>query len=810
MLRNYLLIAYRNLLRHKLFSLINISGLAIGMAACLLIMQYVSFEWSYDNFHEKSNLLYRVDKRTAKGGEVSKDFGRTYAALGPALLQDLPGVEDFTRLHPAVGETTVTYQANTFREDKLVFADPSFLRMLSFLLVRGDVSSALSEPNSTLISESAVLKYFGKEDPMGKTIALHDLVGEHTFRVTGILRDLPPNSQFSFDFLLSNNTVLGWRMYQEDWVWSNFDTYVQLQEQADPAEVQAMLTRLNQKYTTKDMRQSNIQELYFLKPLKKIHLFSHVDLAQQAEVLSGEGKTAAFLAIIAAFILLIGYINYINLYTARAMERAKEVGVRKLIGASRPQLVKQLLLDALVVSGLAFVLALTLSQLAYPVFLQFVGKPMPPIWEEPRIWWALLGAFILGSLLSGLYPALSLSSLQPITVLKGRFTHSGRGAALRKGLVVFQFSVSVVLIAGTFTVSRQLQHMQDQELGADIEQKIVIKGPIRGGEDSDYRRKWEMLKNSIRSIPAVSGVTASDHVPGRDYNWSTAGIKRESDTIEGAGMFSMVGIDEEFVPAYQLRIVVGRNFSSHFPSDQQTVLLSETAVKQLGFEGPQEAVGESIIIEGLGTKMKVLGVVNDYHAKSLHYQFDPLIYLNYPASQRFYSMKIDPRNLSETVSALKVKFEKVYAGSPFEYYFLDETFNAQYESDQQLGKIFTVFAAMAIIVASLGLFGLASFSTTQRTKEIGVRKVLGASVFQIMALLSRDFLKLVLLANLLAWPLAWWGMRQWLQQYAFRIDLSPWLFVLPSLLVLLIALLTVSAQTWRAARANPVNSLRNE
>lgn len=809
MLKSYLKIAYRNLLKNKVFSLINILGLAIGMAACLLILQYVSFELSYDDFHEKAANIYRIDRGLEKNGEEIKGDIYTYPGLGPAVVDDIPGVKACTRLHHAFGETVITYKKNTFREDQIFFADAPFLQMFSFSMLKGNPALALAEPNSIVLSESAAKKYFGQEDPIDKNLTVYDLLGKHNYRVTGIIQDVPANSHLSFDFLMSTHTLLEYSMYQEAWVWSNFHTYIWLEPTTDPAAVQTQLTALSSKYTAKDISRSDMQDKYYLTPLDKIHLYSRVNLADAEEQLSGEGKTIIFLAIIAAFILMIGYINYVNLSTARAMERAKEVGIRKVVGARQVQLIKQFLLDATLISSIAFALAITFVQLALPVFTHFAGKPIPALWwNQSSFWIVLLGGLALITILSGLYPAVSLSSFRPLSVLKGKFIHSSKGIILRRVLTTFQFTISIALIAGTLAVYHQLVYMQKQDLGIDIQQTLVLKAPNNMGESSDYEQKWEVFRNEVLALPAIESVTASNTVPGKGYNWTQEGIRREEADPKESGLYHMVGIDYDFVPSYQLRLLAGRNFSHEHHTDRQKVLLNETATKQLGFNSPAEAIGETIMI--LDNKFEVLGVVNNYHQKSLQYAYDPIIYQLNPFTQRFYSLKVDIGNLPATLSSIQSKWDQVFAENPFEYFFLDDFFNQQYRADQQLAKIFSFFAALAIFIACLGLFGLSSYTTIQRTKEIGIRKVLGASVDNIVALLSKDFIKLIFLASLIALPIVYFAIQQWLKNYAFRIEMSWWLLATPVAMVMLIALLTISLQTLRAALANPADSLRYE
>jgi putative ABC transport system permease protein len=572
MFYNYLTIAYRNLIRYRVFSAITISGLVISMAAFLLILQYVYFEKSYDSFHEQGNDLYRIDRITEKNGEKLGQGNQTVIAQGPAMKEDISEVAEFTRLHPAYGETIIIYENQSYKEKNLFYVDASFLQLFSFPLLKGDKHTVLSEPNSLIISQSAARKYFGEEEPTGKTLTLHDIGGKHLYIVKGIFEDMPANTAImededdnrdtDFDFLLSNHQITQLGFYKHDpWQWTNFITFVRLHPTADPALVQSKLTSLNKKYVSKGMAGAGIEEQNFLKPLTLIHTHAHINLATGVSTLSETGKTLVYLSVIALFILGIGYINYINLSTARALERAKEVGIRKVVGASRMQLVKQFLLYAILISSLAFILAITVVQLLLPVYKTFAGKTIPAMWQYSlELWRVLILVFAAGALLSGVYPALSLSSFQPITVLKGKFTSASKGAMLRKGLVVFQFAMSILLIAGTVAAYQQISYMRNTDLGVNISQTLVIHAPIIAGDHNTYKIKWEVFKNELQANKGIKTITASNTVPGKDFNWNQEGIHREGAKEESAVIYSMVEIDADYVPAYELELVAGKNF----------------------------------------------------------------------------------------------------------------------------------------------------------------------------------------------------------------------------------------------------------
>jgi putative ABC transport system permease protein len=906
MLRNYFTIAYRNLTKHKAFSFTNSLGLAVGMAACLLVLQYVVFEFSYDTFHTQTDHIYRLAGRRFVSGQLDGESAQSYYAAGPALQKEVPGIAQYTRVRTWYGNTMVSHlagqQANmfqpvtirtkrfadstsvllagnfngwnpnenpmknegnewvaqlnlvpgkysykfvvngkwvndqdnplvdttdnnnslfyiaetesykkaaqtfrevSFKEEGIYFADPTFFQVFTFPLVKGDPATALEAPNSVVISESIARKHFGKEDPMGKLISFRQNDNAQPKLITGIFKDVPANSHLQFNFLLSYRS-LG-NDLNTNWQWFQTYTYVLLSPEVKPEEVEAKFPAIIDKYKGAALQADNAKEEMFLQPIKQIHLYSNLN----REIgVNNDITTIYFLLIIAAFILILAWVNYINLSTARSIERAKEVGIRKVVGASRWQLIGQFMAESFVLNTLAAIFAITLVQLALPFFNDFTGQQMPlSLWEDPAFWLLFVGLFITGTLFSGVYPAFALSSFQPVSVVKGKWRSSASGILLRKSLVVFQFVISVLLITGTFTVYRQIQYMQDQDLGLNIEQVLVVKSPFIRNKQFD--QKFDVFRNQVLQYPNVKHFATTDVVPGMEDMYSDNGIKREGSDDISLSIFSLIWADYDFIATYGIKLLAGRAFSKEFSTDQQGAIINEAAAKALGFASAQEAVNSNIMY-GRDYKYKVVGVVNNYHQKTLKNDYVPMLFLLNPKAGRCYSIKIEAKDAGATLAAIEKAYQSVFPGNPFEYFFLDEFFDSQYKADRHFRRIFTLFASLAIFVACLGLLGLASFATIQRTKEIGIRKILGASVNQIIYLLSKDFLKLVLLANLIAWPLAYWGIYEWLSTYAFRISINPWLFIIPSILVFIIALLTVSLQTINSAKSDPVKSLRYE
>ncbi len=807
MLKNYLKTAFRNLLKNKAFTFINILGVAIGMAACLLILQYAVYELNYDKFHKNAHHIYRIQYNFYQNGQQTFACAAAVPAVGPAMKDNFPEVVEFARFFPVSGIMTYFKPDGTslaFREEKMQVANSAALAIFSFPLIEGNSETALEGSKHIVISESAAKRYFGEEDPVGKTLHWQDDI---ELLVTGVMRDVPKNSHIKFDFLISYQSITDlWGDDTENsWGWYDFNTYVLLNEGTDPKTFQAKWDAWLIENRKAEWEKHNFREEFVLQPLTDIHLYSNLLQESEPEE-QGNGEAVYFLLIIAAFILLIAWVNYVNLSTARSVERANEVGVRKALGAIRKQLVGQVIFESVLVNLMAAVLAFLLVTLALPFLADLTGRPLSFAWmSQAWFWLTLLGLFIIGAVLSGLYPAFMLSGFKPITVLRGKINTSPKGILLRKGLVVFQFGASVALIAGTLIVYRQIDYMMNRDLGVNINQTLVLRGP--GVTDSLYSENLNTFKTEVLRNTQIQSFTGASNVPGDEIFW-TRGIHRLSGGPESATTIYNLAIDYDYVPAFELQMAAGRNFSREFGTDRQAVLLNEAAARVLAFQYPEEALQQQVNLGG--DTLTIVGVLEDYHQMSLKTTQAPMAFRLNPDAGAFYALKIQTENMPETLSAIQSKWDEFFPGNPFEYFFLDEFFNRQYQSDQVFGRVFSVFAGLAIFVACLGLFGLASFTTIQRTKEIGVRKVLGASVISIVGLLTKDFVKLILIANLIALPLAYYIMSNWLSGYPFRVNIGWWMFVFPLLTVILIAILTVSFQTIRAAMANPVKSLRYE
>ncbi|QHT67038.1 FtsX-like permease family protein [Rhodocytophaga rosea] len=810
MLRNYLTIAYRNLLRHKVFSLLNISGLAIGMSACLLILQYVSVEMSFDDFHTKGDRIYRVRFDESHNGVVGHSSAGSSPGVGPAMKREFPEVEEIVRLCDMDHWNYIfTYKDLVLSQKNVFMADATFFNMFSYKLISGNPQTALTSPRHMVLSESTAKKYFRGENALGKQMMVYTNQGKGLYTISGVMEDMPANSHLDCKVLLSYSTLVTLdKGAQTSWNWNAFLTYVLLKPGVEKLNVENKFPGLIQTYKGEALAGTNVSWQLSLQALKDIHLFSNLKFEAKP---NGNYTSVYLLAGIAVIILIIAWANYINMTTAKAMERAKEVGIRKVIGSHRNQLMLQFLTESFLLNAAALIIALSLVQVLQPLFGQLTGQKMFTLAYSYSFWTGLLLLLMVGSVLSGLYPAFILSSFRPITVLKGNIARTRQGIYLRKSLVIVQFTLSVLLISGTLAIYRQLQYMQQVDLGLNLDQVLVFKSQNVFPKDTDLVQSTRTLKELLQKHSSIQAVTTSSSIPGEAITWATNDFRRAGTAFTQANDFSVMSADHDFARTLDLQLLAGRFFSPTIATNQESVVINEAALQAFGFTSPQQALNEVIISDDFQFKHRIIGVVKNFHQQSLQNRHRPLIFTYQEVwFNNYYEVKLNAADLQETIAYIKTQFERVFPGNPFDYFFLDDFFNQQYQADRQFGKVFSLFSSLAIFVACLGLLGLASFATLQRTKEIGVRKVLGASVSNIVILLSREFIGLILVANLIAWPLAYWGISLWLENYAFHITPSVWLLLLPSVLVCAIALFTVSIQTIKAAQTNPVRSLRYE
>jgi len=811
MLKNYFKIAWRNLARNRVFSAINIAGLAIGLASCMLISLYVIDELSFDRFHEKSDRIVRATfKGTMQGGIINESHVMPPTAA--ALKADYPEVLESTRLRQG-GKPLVLLNNKLYTDEKLAFVDSNFFSVFTLPFVEGNLKTALLEPNTIVLSETTARKMFGQTDVVGKIVTFKDW--NKTLRVTGVMKDIPSNSHIRFDMLGSMATLDDAK--SNSWMVSEFFTYLVLPEGYDHKKLEAKLPATINKYIGPQLKQSmgvtmtefrkqgNNLELK-LQPLTDIHL--HSDFQYDLDV-NGDITYVYIFGAVAVMMLLIACINFMNLSTAGSSKRAREVGVRKVMGSEKSELVGQFLTESILLTALALVLAILLSIVALPVFNELSGKNLSLQWDAvPGLIPALIGFGLFVGIFAGSYPAFFLSSFKPITVLKGgssviKLSSSGKSFNLRSGLVVFQFFMSIILIVGTTVVFQQLQFIRNKKLGYNKDQVIVIPTWALG-------KNTEAFREGLISDSRVANVSLSGYVPAgpTDNNNFMVNPDGKTDRMVKTLRYE---VDYNYIPTLGMEMAHGRNFSKEYGIDSTGIIINETAAKTFGWT-PQNAIDRIITRndnQGNKATYHVIGIVKDFHFRSMHERIGPLV-MTLNDGWGWMMVKTRSAEVSGLLASMKKTWESFHPDMPFSYTFLDERFNETYKAEQKTGQILGTFAGLTIFVACLGLFGLATFTAEQRTKEIGVRKVLGASVAGIIALLSRDFLKLVMVALLIATPAAWWLMHRWLQEFAYKIDVAWWVFALAGALAVLVALCTISYQSVKAALMNPVQSLRSE
>lgn len=821
MFSNYLKITLRALLKNRVYSFINISGLAIGIAGALLIFHYVSFESSYENFMEDSEDMYRVSLELYQNGERVYHSAENYPPVGESMVNDFPEVIEWAHLYNmgSKNNVVITYEEGIgepikLKHRKFLYASPSTPSMFSMQMIEGDAATALEEPFSIIISESTARKYFGNESAMGKRLRLRDDdYNNENCLVTGVFKDLPANTHLKYDVLISTGTIYGrydgaLTRYKNGWIRKDFYSYVKLRSGADAATLEAKLPEMIAKYMPQ-LAERNLEHRMYLQPMNRIHLDSH--LADEAE-LNGSSEPVTFLSIIAVFIVVIAWVNYVNLATSRSLDRAREVGIRKVLGSLRGQLIRQFLFESVIINLLAIALALGIVALALPSFYEISGIPESVVlWQNQFLWLVLAIVFVFGSLVSGFYPAIVLSSFKPVSTLKGKFRNSSTGVFLRKGLVVFQFATSAALIIGTLTVSKQMNFMQSADLGFDLEQTIVVeRAAIADSTPNGRNQQIITFQEELRKNASIKAVASSGMVPGKKLRFQ--GDMRAYSSPQGEVYpMDVTGGDYGLIETLGMSIIAGRNFSREFPNDPDTsLLITRAGAEMLGYKNPEDIINKTVVMESFGDAGIIVGVVEDYNHESLRVKAAPSVFSLAPFWAEYFLIRVEGQAVPQALVDIESAWNAVYPSNPFDYFFLDEFFNNQYKSEQQFQSMFSVFSVLAILIGCLGLFGLSAFTAMQKTKEIGIRKVLGASVQGVFYMLSREFIILILIANVIAWPIIYFAMDKWLQGFEYRTTIDIAVFGLALLAVLVVALLTISFQTIKSARLNPVDSLRYE
>ncbi len=807
MLKSYFKIGFRSLMKYKFISFINLFGLSIGLTCCMLIFMYVKNEFSYDRFHQKADQIYRIERsfNDPESGMVNLELSAVAPPFAHLLLNDFKEIENLTRFIPN-GSTPLRYEEKMFNQEDVYWADEKFFQVFDVRVTRGNPASALTEPYSIMLSEEAAEKYFGKADPMNRMVRMNN---QYNFRVTGVFEALPSNAHFHPEVMLSFNTLRDPAIYGEENLRTNFGnnsfyTYLQLPQGYDPDRLESQFPAFLDRYINEGPVKASKYTSLHLRKLTDIHLKSHRD--DEIEE-NGDIRRVYIFSAIALFILLIASINYMNLSTARSVLRAREIGIRKVVGAGKREIVGQFLSESVLICWLAAILAFLLIWFTLPWLNRVSGQELSAgmLLQWNVLTLLLLFPFAVG-LLSGIYPALFLSSFQPVKVLKGTLKVGGKSTSLRKVLVVTQFSISIILIICTAIVFRQLRYMQNKSLGFSREHIVVLNNNAALGQN------YEAFRTALLADPAIKNAGRSSRIPsGRLLDASGSYISRGDSLAPAKADIKVVIIDEDFIPTYGIQVLDGRNFSRAFPADTLSFLINEAAVKVLGLRSGNEAVGKGF--QYGPRRGQLIGVFKDFHFESLHQRILPMVFQKALPSQTGggnISVKISGSNIPGALAHIESTWKKFVPGIPFEYNFLDERFADLYRAESRQRSIFTAFTGIAIFIACLGLFGLSAFTITQRVKEIGIRKVLGASVRDIVLTLSKDFMALVLVAAVIAFPVAWYAMNNWLDDFAYRVSITWSVFILAAIIAAAVAFLTISVQAIKAALANPIKSLRTE
>ena len=807
MFKNYFKIAWRNLMKYKFISFINLFGLTVGLTCCMLILTYIVNELSFDKYNKNADNIYRVTRlfKNPETGTPSLNLATIAPPFGPLLENDFKDIKKITRLIDFSG-TAVRYEDKNFNERNVYFADENLFDVFDVDVIKGNPAKALRDPYSVMLTEETAKKYFGNEDPMNKVLKMDN---QFSLKVTGIYKAFPSNAHLHPGMMISFITLKDTAIYGDEnlrtnWGSNNFYTYLLMPGDFDPKKMEKQFPAFLDRYLHEgDKYKASQWTSLSLQKLTDIHLRSHTDVEAEE---NGDIKRVWIFSAIALFILLIACINYMNLSTARSALRAREIGIRKTVGANRKEIIAQFLSESVMISWVAMILAFVLTWVVLPWLNKLSGQALSiNILLQSKILIAIFFIpFVIG-IMSGIYPALFMSSFKPVKVLKGLVKVGGGNISFRKILVTAQFAISIILIISTAVVYKQLNYMQNKSLGFDREHIITMS--YNGALNNTY----ESFRNELLSNNIIKKVARSSRIPtGRLLDAMGTKINRGDSLVPANADLKFVSADYEFLSTYGVKIVAGRDFSKDFSTDTSAFLVNEAAVQALGLKNNQDALGKDITYGSRGGKL--IGVINDFHFESMHQKIAPLI-LMVPRNSNFFgriSVKVAGSNIPFSIAHIEKTWKKFLPDTPFEYTFLDENFERLYKSEQKQGTIFTVFACIAIFIACLGLLGLSAFSITQRIKEIGIRKVLGASVSSIVGLFSKDFLKLVIIAAVIAFPVAWYGMNNWLQDFAYRTNISWWIFLIAGIIAASIALFTISVQAIKAALANPVESLRTE
>ena len=803
MLKNYLKLAWRNLLKQKIFSTVNILGLATGIAVTFLIMNYVSHEFSYDQQHHLKDRIYRVESRFYEGDQLTDDWPSSSFGYGSAMKKELPGIEDFVRVAIHNTEQVVRYGDTKIRENGIAYTEPSFFRIFDFVLLQGDRATALARTNSVVITESAARQFFGNGNPMGKILRFAKGEKMVDCAVTGVLQDFPANAHIHFNYLIAYEGLPAWQ--KEFWYMHEVYTYVLLQPGIAPAAIENGFPAIAEKYKTEDALR-NKKWAVSLVPLANIHL--NPQKAYEMEI-KGNKIALLTLAVIALVILVTAWINYINLTTARSLERSKEVGIRKVAGALRGQLIGQFLVEACIVNLAALLLAILMILVSKNYFNELTGTYTSPFFLAGKpAFWIVLPALLLACIfLSGFYPAFVLSSIKPALILKGKYSNTRAGSRLQQVLVVFQFSAALFLMIGMFIVQRQVNFMQQQDLGVNINRTIVMKYPVGTG---NLQVTTEQFAEKLKTLPGIAAVTIAGSVPGMEVA-KFASNRLAGATPGAARLYEMLTVDYDYTAAFGLQLAAGRVFKKGFGDEANNLLINEASLPQLGFNAAAAAIGQQVLLEGEKTPVTIIGVVKNWHQRGLGNIYTPIMFiLNGKISwvpPQYIAVKVGNHQLNASLDALKTGWKNYFPDSSFDSFFLDSFFEEQYKADARFSHVIAFFTALAFFITILGVWSLSAYTAAKRVKEMGIRKVFGAGQGHILLLFSKGISRLVAISFLVAAPLSYFIMQQWLNRFPFRTGIPAGVYFFAALIAVLIVLITVIWQSMLVSVQKPVKSL---
>lgn len=793
MFGNYIKMTLRNIRKRKGYAFINIFGLAIGLSVCMVLIRYIIFELSYDSFHKNAGRIYRLE---------TMGWAGSHGPAGQTAQDAFPEVESFVKINTIFANGVFSRDDVKFQEGRVFYATPSFLSVFTFPTLAGDPITGLKDKNTIVLTESTAQKYFGDEDPVGQSLTY---AGRREYKIVGVVSDAPLHSHMHFDILVSMKTLDD--DWTKTWYYTSFHTYLLMKPSADIDSFESKYQSHIEGIQSQLARGEYSDMAYRIQPLKAIHLHGHADFEIEE---NGDAKTITFLICITFLILASAWINYVNLSTARSLERAREIGMRKVLGAFRSNIVRQFLLESACYNLIALGLSLIIVNAGLPLFSRIAGIPMAFwSWTNLSFWSIILGTMILGIFLAGFYPSIILSAFRPVQTLKGQSTKLQHGHGFRRILIVFQFAVAVALIAGTFTVYHQMRFMKNQDLGFSLNNTLIVKMPgvFQTRSRTERASIMNVFKTELMKRPDIVKIAVSRFVPGEEV-MNIHGVRRISEPKENARECHIQFIDQDYIDFYDLDILAGRSFYEDFNADRDKVILNEASLSRLGFQNPEQAIGEKVYNEN--QLFEIVGVIGNYHQQSLKYDFVPLLIHNYGFFVGQFSIKMQTRDLANTIKSIRSIWNDVFPGNPFDYFFLDEYFNRQYQGDIVFGQVAGFFTFLAVLIGCMGLFGLSSLNVSVRTQEIGIRKTLGATVPSIISLLIKDFLKLIGIAVLFALPSSYLYFKSWLTHYAFQTEIGWWFYSIPVFVILIVALATVLFQVMRAAVANPVDALRHE